>query len=81
MGPQKPGSALKCSGFGNLLVRIRRIRIARRGLESTPRALPSVIPNAPECSLTVASPGALPRFSGPRRAPSYLVQRLYVGAR
>ncbi|ELU42185.1 hypothetical protein AG1IA_03784 [Rhizoctonia solani AG-1 IA] len=66
-GPQKPGSALECSGFGSLLVRIRRIRIARRALGSTPRALPSVISNAPECSPTIASPGALPRFSGPRR--------------
>ncbi|ELU41261.1 hypothetical protein AG1IA_04716 [Rhizoctonia solani AG-1 IA] len=52
-----PRSALECSGFGNLLV---RIRIARR-------ALSSVIPNAQECSPTIASPGALPRFSGPRR--------------
>ncbi|ELU36503.1 hypothetical protein AG1IA_09469 [Rhizoctonia solani AG-1 IA] len=60
-------SALECSGFENLLFRIRRIRIARRGLESTPRALLSIIPNVPECSLTIASPGALPRFSGPRR--------------
>ncbi|CAE6488781.1 unnamed protein product [Rhizoctonia solani] len=56
-------------GFG---LRIRRIRIARRGLESTPRALPSAIPNAPGCSLTIASPGALPRFSGPRRGGIYL---------
>ncbi|ELU44148.1 hypothetical protein AG1IA_01830 [Rhizoctonia solani AG-1 IA] len=54
----------------SLLVRIRRIRIARRALGSTPRAFPSVIPNAPECSPTIASPGALPRFSGPRRVKS-----------
>ncbi|KAF8726565.1 hypothetical protein RHS02_08152, partial [Rhizoctonia solani] len=66
-GPKKPGSALDCPGFGNLLVRIRRIRIARRALVSTPGALPSVIPNAPECSPTIASPGALPGFSEPRR--------------
>ncbi|ELU38886.1 hypothetical protein AG1IA_07082 [Rhizoctonia solani AG-1 IA] len=63
----RPIIPLECSGFGNLLVRIRRVRIARQALGSTLRALPSVIPNAPECSPTIASPGALHRFSGPRR--------------
>ena len=38
-GPQKPRSALECSGFGNLLVRIQQIWIAWQGLVSCPRGV------------------------------------------
>ncbi|KAF8751819.1 peptidase S8 family [Rhizoctonia solani] len=65
MYPEEASLVEKCSGFGNLLVRIRRIRIARRALESTPRALLSVIVDAPECSPTIASLGALRDFRDP----------------
>ncbi|ELU42254.1 hypothetical protein AG1IA_03715 [Rhizoctonia solani AG-1 IA] len=66
-GAKKPLSTLVYSGFENLLVRIRRIWIARRALGSTPRALPSATPNVPGYPPAVA----LQRFWGPRRRDSH----------